>query len=430
MWIAAALLAAGVVVSAFLERHAEQGLQQRLAIHLDALVAASETEDGTTGLTLAPELTDPRFERPFSGWYWQVGDGGDPVLRSRSLWDQALAIDPPAAAGHAAWLRLEGPEGQRLRALVRDLTLPDDDRLFRYAVAAEEGVITAEIRPVQRTLTWMLAGLGGGLLIALFIQVRFGLRPLWRMRRALGEVRAGRAERLDADYVKELAPIAAELNALIDHNAAILERARRHLGDLAHGLKTPLSVLRNEASLHGEVAAGLVAQQVGLMTRMVDRHLARARSAGAGRILGARTPVAPVVDTLRRTLLRIHADKPLDFQCSITADAVFAGEREDLEEMLGNLMDNAAKWARARVRVAVAQSDRGLAVTIDDDGPGLPADRRRDALARGTRLDESAPGSGLGLAIVVDLAKLYGGRLTLGDAPEGGLRVALTLPAA
>ena len=430
VWIAVALLAAGVVVSAFLERYAEQGLRERLAVHLDALVAASETEDVSFQLVLARELTDPRFERPYSGWYWQIGAADEAVLRSRSLWDQALAIGPPTEVGRVAWLSVEGPEGQRLRVLARDLTLPDDDRLFRYAVAAEEGVITAEIRPVRRTLVWLLAGLGGGLLIALFIQVRFGLRPLRQMRRALGDIRAGRADRLDADFVKEIAPIATELNALIDHNAAILERARRHVGDLAHGLKTPLSVLRNEASMHPAVSASLVAQQAGLMTRLVDRHLARARSAGAGRILGARTPVAQVVETLRRTLVRIHVDKPLTFACSVPTEAVFAGEREDLEEMLGNLMDNAAKWARSEVHVTVAESAGTLHITIDDDGPGLPADRRREALVRGTRLDETAPGSGLGLAIAVDLAKLYGGTIALADAPTMGLRVSLTLPAA
>jgi hypothetical protein len=195
VWIVAALLLGGVSVLTFLDGYAEEGLRERLTVYVDALVATSETDELSGRLTLARALGDPRFDRPYSGWYWQISDGHGPVLRSRSLWDEALPV-APEAAGHTAWLRTQGPEDQQLRVLARDVTLPDDDRLFRYAVAAEEGVIAEEIAPVRRALVWSLVALGIGLLIALFIQVRFGLRPLRQMRRALGDVRAGRAERL------------------------------------------------------------------------------------------------------------------------------------------------------------------------------------------------------------------------------------------
>lgn len=430
VWIAAALLAAGLAVSAFLESYAERTLRERLNVHLEALIGASETGGAGERVRLTRDPEDSRFERPFSGWYWQIGDRDEALLRSRSLWDEALAVPGDEVAGRTGWLRAEGPEGQDLRLLARDVTLPDSDRVFRYIVAADARVISEDIRPVQVTLTWLLAALGAGLLVALFIQVRFALRPLRRMQRALADVRAGKAERLEGEYVTELAPVAAELNALIDHNTAILDRARRHLGDLAHGLKTPLAVLNNEASARREIDPALLAQQVELMTRLVDRHLARARSAGTRRVLSARTPLAPVVESLARALSRIHARRSLDIHADVPSEAVFAGEREDCEEIFGNVMDNAAKWARSRVRVSVERSGASLQVTVDDDGPGLPEERREDALRRGMRLDESRSGSGLGLSIAADLVELYDGGIELSRAPEGGLRVALTLPAA
>lgn len=430
VWIVAALFAGVLAVSAFLESYAERSLRERLNVYLEALIGASETTGGGDRVLLVRELDDPRFERPFSGWYWQIGDGEEAILRSRSLWDEALTGTAAEAAGQAAWLSARGPENQRLRLLVRDVTLPDSDRVFRYIVAAEERVITREIRPVRVTLVWLLAALAAGLIVALFIQVRFGLRPLRHMQKALADVRAGKAERLEGEFVEEIAPVAAELNALIVHNAAILERARRHLGDLAHGLKTPLAVLNNEASARRDIDPALLAQQVELMTRLVDRHLARARSAGTRRVLGARTPLAPVVETLRRALSHIHAEKSLDIQVEIAADAIFAGEREDCEEIFGNIMDNAVKWARSQVRISIQRSGALLHGVIDDDGPGLPEDKRREVLMRGARLDESSAGSGLGLSIVADLVELYEGSIELDDAPGGGLRVALTLPAA
>ena len=253
---------------------------------------------------------------------------------------------------------------------------------------------------------------------AVLVQVRFGLEPLRRMGRALGAIRGGATARLEGAFPAEIEPLAAELNALLDHNEALVERARTHVGNLAHGLKTPLSVLTNEAGRSQGPLAELVGRQVALMRRQVDHHLARARAIATGSILGARTDVLPVLRDLERTLERIYADKALAIELACPPELAFRGARQDLEEMLGNLLDNACKWAAASVAVRVeAAPEQVLQIAIEDDGPGLPASRRAEVLERGRRLDEQVPGTGLGLAIVADLAQLYGGRLVLDAAP-------------
>ena len=272
-----------------------------------------------------------------------------------------------------------------------------------------------------------------GLIIAILLQVRVGLQPLRKVREALARIRSGAARRLEGDFPAEIAPLAGELNSLIEHSAEVVGRARTHVSNLAHYLKTPLSVLTSEAdAARGDDARPLaeaVKKQVDVMRRQVDHYLARARAAGALDVLGNRTKVKPVLDDLARVLERIHEHRGVEITVDCPAALCFRGERQDLEEMAGNLMDNACKWARASVRVSVAKAGRGFTVAIEDDGPGLAAQDRARVMERGERLDESVPGSGLGLSIVRDIAKLYGGSLDLAESREGGLKAVLTLPA-
>jgi len=265
-------------------------------------------------------------------------------------------------------------------------------------------------------------------------QVRFGLMPLRRLTAGLAAIRAGTAERLEGDFPEEIAPLARETNALIEANREIVERARTHVGNLAHALKTPLSVMVNEANAHGRDAfADKVKEQADIMRDQVARHLERARLAARLTVVGSITEIAPVVTALARTMEKIHRDKGVAVAVEADAQAKFRGERPDLEEMIGNLVDNACKWAASRVAISVARetSAKGPAVCIvvDDDGRGLSPAEREQVAKRGQRLDETKPGSGLGLSIVVELARLYGGGLTLGQAPSGGLRAELVLPA-
>jgi signal transduction histidine kinase len=429
VWCAVWLSAGGYALSALFGNTVERNFDARLGVLLEGLVAGSELKpDGW--LDLRRQLGEPRFDQPLSGWYWQIEDRGRILRRSPSLWDAELPVSL-ASGDLTAPQDVVGPDGQPLRVLVRAITLPGADGPLLYAVAGDRREIQLDRQGFNRLLSLALAVMFVGVIGAVLVQVRFGLEPLRRMGRALGAIRGGATARLEGAFPAEIEPLAAELNALLDHNEALVERARTHVGNLAHGLKTPLSVLTNEAGRSQGPLAELVGRQVALMRRQVDHHLARARAIATGSILGARTDVLPVLRDLERTLERIYADKALAIALACPPELAFRGARQDLEEMLGNLLDNACKWAAASVAVRVeAAPEQVLQVTIEDDGPGLPASRRAEVLERGRRLDEQVPGTGLGLAIVADLAQLYGGRLVLAAAAGGGLRALLILPAA
>jgi signal transduction histidine kinase len=428
VWCALWLSAGGYALSALIGNTVERNFDARLGVLLEGVVAGSELNaDGA--LELRPQSGEPRFEQPLSGWYWQIGDGAKVLRRSPSLWDATL----PASIGPgqlAAARDVAGPEGQPLRLLIRAITLPGTDAPLLYAVAGDRREIELDRRNFNRLLSLGLAVMFIGVIGAVLVQVRFGLEPLRRIGRALGAIRGGATARLEGDFPAEIEPLATELNALLDHNEALVERARTHVGNLAHGLKTPLSVLTNEAHRSEGPLAELVGRQVALMRRQVDHHLARARAIATGSILGARTEVLPVLRDLERTLGRIYADRALALEVACPPELAFRGARQDLEEMLGNLMDNACKWAAGTVTVRAEAAGEHVQIAIEDDGPGLPAARRAEVLERGRRLDEQMPGTGLGLAIVADLAQLYGGRLVLDTAAAGGLRALLSLPAA
>jgi signal transduction histidine kinase len=428
VWCALWLSAGGYALSTLFGSTVERNFDARLEVLLEGLVAGSELgADGVLQLRL--QLGEPRFEQPLSGWYWQIGEDDRVIRRSPSLWDATLPA-PAVAVRSATAGDVAGPDGQPLRLLVRPIILPGADAPLLYAVAGDRREIQADRQRFNRLLTFALGVLFAGVIGAVLVQVRFGLEPLRRMGRALSGIRAGEATRLEGEFAAEIQPLAAELNALLDHNEALVERARTHVGNLAHGLKTPLSVLTNEVRRSHGPLADLVARQVALMRQQVDHHLARARAIATGTILGARTEILPVLEDLRRTLGRIYADKALAIELACAPDLAFRGARQDLEEMLGNLLDNACKWANARVAVGVEPDGGQLQVKVEDDGPGLPPARRAEVLERGRRLDEQVPGTGLGLAIAADLAQLYRGRLVLEEAADGGLCALLTLPAA
>jgi len=349
----------------------------------------------------------------------------------RSLADKGLAL---TAAGVRQGY-VDGPEGQDLRMVERPVDLGSDGK-FLVTVAGDATEIFEETRTFDYYLFGTFAALTIGLLLTTIFQVRFGLAPLKRISDAIADIRSGRAERLEGEFPVEIAPLARETNALIDANREIVERSRTHVGNLAHAIKTPLSVIVNEASAHrADPFAAKVLEQADVMRNQVAHHLERARIAARQTIVGTVTEVRPVIEALGRTMEKIH--RGIDIEIATAAQVKFRGERQDLEEMTGNLIDNACKWARGHVVVEVADQpangpDRpaALRIIVDDDGPGLTPDERAQVSRRGQRLDESKPGSGLGLSIVIDLAALYGGSLTLGAAPLGGLRAELVLPAA
>lgn len=432
------LAATGLLLASLFTAALERNFDQRLRSVLDGLLANVEL-DGAGNPKLARPLTDPRFSLPLSGWYWQVvPEGGGQDLASASLLEQRLAVPKKVERGTdgLAAFSLKDTTGVKLRVLEQVFTLPGSDRRFSILVAGNFDELSVEVTAFNRALVASLVLLGAGLLIATLVQVRFGLLPLRAMQANLAEIRQGRAEQLKDGYPSEIQPVADELNLLIQSNVEIVERARTQVGNLAHALKTPLSVLTNEAARQDDPLAQKVREQTELMRGHVSLYLDRARRAARAQGVGQMTDVKPVLDALARTLERINRDKGVSITVSCPEALRFRGERQDLEEMVGNLLDNACKWAVARVSLSAApaaESAAGrsfLSLVVEDDGPGLPAEKRAEALKRGRRLDETKPGSGLGLSIVSETAAMYGGSVALEDAALGGLRVRLTLPAA
>jgi signal transduction histidine kinase len=311
---------------------------------------------------------------------------------------------------------------------IRSDTLNKD---FIYTVAAVRTEMDENIEDFRLTIVLTILGLGLVLIGTVWLQVRFGLGPLRRIPKALAAIRSGENDRLTGSFSAEVEPLAREINALLDHNAEVVERARTHVGNLAHALKTPLAVLTNEASGREGPLADSVKAQLAIMQQQVDHHLSRARMAARAGVLGARTSVMPVLEGLARTLEKIHRARAISVSLEGPPEIAFRGERQDLEEMLGNLLDNACKYAKARVSAKAMEGEGGrLVIEIADDGPGVPSEHRRVAQKRGVRLDEKGQGSGLGLSIVNDIAEIYGGGFTMDEAKLGGLRVVLDLPLA
>lgn len=438
-----ALLLAGWFLDSLFRDHASSQFERSLRLQLDQLTARLDTDGRGEPVIDAARLSDPRWQTPYSGLYWQLdrlsddGSSRTGVLRSRSLWDGVLRLQADALAdGEVHVHHTRGPDGATLMVLERSVVLADETgRRWRLIVAGDLREMHQAADRFGRELGLTLLVLGLLLTLALTAQVLLGLAPLRTLQRAVQAVRQGERSRLEDRFPGEIQPLVDDFNTVLDRNTALVERARSQAGDLAHALKTPMAVLGQagrEAAAAPDAAAALPAlltEQLDTMQREVDWHLARARAAAAHSRPGLRTDVAPVVAGLVRVMERVHAGRGLSIIAPIPDGLQFAGESQDLQTLLGNLLDNACKWGRQQVRVSAREAPGGgLFITVDDDGPGISPDHRAAALSRGVRMDQSVPGTGLGLAIVEQLAREYGGHLTLGDSPAGGLRARLELP--
>jgi signal transduction histidine kinase len=436
-------VAAGVLLADLFKSAVERNFDERLHAVLDGLLSNVDVAGDGEAIAMQSALADTRFALPLSGWYWQVtplGENAGGRLVSASLLDQVLA--PPAGdlsnrdSDGVARFYLQDVKGTQLRGIEQRYRFQGSDREYSIVVAGNFDELKGEIWAYTNALVLVLAFLGLGFLGSVIVQVRYGLRPMTVLRDELNAIREGQKEKLEGDYPEEIEPVARELNLMIGANAEIVERARTQVGNLAHALKTPLSVLTNEAGVNKGPLTQLIKEQADIMRDQVSLYLDRARRAARARSLGAATGVSMVVDAIARTLGRIHQEKGIKVEVDVPETLKFRGEQQDLEEMVGNLLDNAFKWATRRISVRARalkeQTSDGrawLEITVEDDGPGLPADRRVEALKRGRRLDETKPGSGLGLSIVAETASMYSGRIVLDSSNLGGLRTTLTLPA-
>lgn len=448
IWVAAALIIAGLGLALLFERHVSRRVDAELETYLNQL--AGNVAIGADGaVTLARPPADPRFTTPLSGLYWEIRDeNGDTLLRSRSLWDETLDL-PADALGNGAVHRHVRPGPGDAPLIVRERqvsyepgasnTAADNPggslRDLRIAVAVDRAEVTRATRAFAGELALSLALLGGVLLAAAWAQIQFGLKPLETVRRAIGAVRSGETARLPSDFPAEVVPLAHEVNDLLDAQDATIERARTRAADLAHGLKTPLTVLSSHAERvragGDDRAADELEEIAGTMRRHVERAIAVARLSHRPSAL---IDVEPVVRRVAGALARTPAGERIQWDIAVPPGTRLAVDPEDLYEALGNLADNAVTWARGRIAVTVAPDADGTAIVVEDDGPGIPEADRETVLRRWERLDVSGPGqgrsgSGLGLAIVAEIAQAYGGDLTLGTAASGGLRAALRFPA-
>jgi signal transduction histidine kinase len=434
------LVAAGFLLNGLFQQALERNFDARLRSTLDGILANVEVNP-QGAIQLQGPISDNRFNLPLSGWYWQVTPPGNSVsdMASGSLLEQRIAAPAEALAkrdkdGLASFSATDS-EGQHLRVIEQRLKLFGSVTEYSFLVAGNFDELKAEVSSFRQALLTVLGLLGVGLLAAILAQVRFGLQPLVEMQHRLNEIRSGKLELLHDDFPQEIQPVADELNLLVQSNFEIIDRARMQVGNLAHALKTPISVLTNEARDSKTPLAEKVREQINVMRDQVNLYLDRARRAARAQTIGSATEVEPVLQSLARTLQRINQDKGLIVKVEAPSTLRFRGERQDLEEMVGNLMDNACKWAKSQILVKATQlpvsgddSRSWLNIAVDDDGPGIPPEKRNEALQRGKRLDETKPGSGLGMSIIVETAGMYSGKIELSKAELGGLRVNLQLP--
>lgn len=434
LWIVVSIAATGWLLQQMFSDHLARQFDHELNIHLNQLAASIEF-DVAGNLSVQP-LSDPRLQQPYSGLYWQIdalpGPGAsaqNALRRSRSLWDSRLQVQADQLGdGELHTHQITGPNGETLRLNERIFRLEErPQQPLRLLVAANEQWLQQPLQALRAPLFGSLGVLACGLLLAAFFQVWAGLRPLSRLRRELSTLREGGRSALGRDHPAEIQPLVDELNTVLQNNSEFAERARLQAGNLAHAVKTPLAVMANAAQAEDTPLGHLIREQVALASAEIDRHLNRARSAARARHAPGRCAVKPLAEGLVRVMQKVHGERALDFNIQLSDSLEFRGQAEDLQEMLGNLIDNACKWARQRVSIRAGQEQGRDYLDIDDDGPGIPEAQRPLVLQRGRRADEQTPGSGLGLAIVDDLANQCGCRLELLSSPEQGCRARLWL---
>ena len=424
VWLVLILALGGGVLTWAFRDTVENEFSRRLDAVLNGMIASMAT-NAEGGVMLTHPLGDPRFDQVYSGWYWQITEPSGGLLRSRSLWDSTLQATGSDTKLHLS--RTQGPNGEPLLIAERDIVFPDVDGFVHVMVAGDLREVSDSVRRFNLLLTIALGLLGLGLVVAVVIQVRFGLRPLRALVGDIDAVRRGTHPRLADQYPKEVAPLAQAMNGVLDKDAELIERARRHVGNLAHGLKTPLAVI--SAEMEGEPDRRVLHEQIQVMRRLIEHHLGRASAvASAGGRIGAVTKIAETARDVAGVLAKVFAEKNLTIEVKIDDAAVFPGHREELEEILGNLMENACKWASSRVRLSTEQTTEHVKLLVEDDGPGMSEEQAAEASRRGKRFDEIAPGWGLGLSIVSDLVEVTGGTLLLTRSPLGGLSACVTFP--
>ncbi len=427
-WITLLLIGGGIALDRVLTDAVSDNFDDQMQYVLTAMVASAEI-DPVGDVRLNRPLGDQRFLETNSGIYYQISGKGHEDWPSRSLWDRRLKL-PEKQHKKPYYYNSNQFPGEPLRVVTRTVTLPDSDTEWTFLVAQNLDGLNAQISTLRTVLITSFAVLGVGLIVLAALQTFYGLWPLRDVQREIANMRSGRQNRIDEDSLpSEVMPMVKELNALIDHNERQAEEARRHAGNLAHALKTPLTVVMNSAMAQAPDLSETVIREATTMRRQVDHHLARARAVGRRGHSHSRADIWPSLESVERAVGRLYGHVRLDM--SGKRDLAVRVERQDLDEMLGNLIENAAKYGGGSVFVTVEDAGDFAEILIEDDGPGIPENERVRIFDRGARLDTGKPGTGLGLAIVRDVAEIYNGEVALEESEDmGGLQVRLKLPKA
>ena len=435
LWIVLLLIGGGFALDRVLTNAITRNFDTSLEYSLTAMAASAEIgPDGE--VTLNRPMGDQRFLEPYSGLYFQISGRGFEPFPSRSLWDRNLQVNPLKDDGNnhiydsTEFASGDDDDDRVLRIAERDIIIPTSDIVWRFQVAQSRASLDDQIGVIRNTLTWSFALLALGLILLAALQSVYGLWPLRSLRRSIGAMRAGESNRIaHADLPEEVAPLVNELNALLDHNERQAEQAREHAGNLAHALKTPMTVILNAATAHAPDLSNTVIREAETMQRQVDHHLARARAVGRRGSSQSRADVWPSVESVERAVARLYPAVRFDIDGAKNLAARV--ERQDLDEMLGNLIENAAKYGGGSVFVTVSANSGMVDIAVEDDGKGIAEADRAKLFNRGVRLDSGKPGTGLGLAIVRDVAEIYGGSIALEASEDmGGVLARLRLPAA
>lgn len=440
-WIFVLLVGGGVALNRLLTDALTRNFDEQLEYLLNSMIVTAELGPGGEVVNNR-ELADQRFLEPGSGAYWQISGKGFEPYKSRSLWDRTLRanqrhddrdvhiydsdefVDKTPRAEHES-----DDSSQLLRIAERDLLLPGSSVRWKFQIAQSRDGLDAQIATLRRTLVRSFVLLGLGLIVMVGLQTWYGLLPLRKVRKEIARLRAGSSRRIEDRMPSEIAPMVEELNALVEHNDRQAEEARRHAGNLAHALKTPLSVIMNAAAAAQDDLAPTVLREARTMRRQIDHHLARARAVGRRGSAHSRAPVWPSIEAVERAVARLYPAVRIDIDGQ--KDLVAHIERQDLDDLLGNLVENAAKYGGGSVFITARVEAGFVEILVEDDGRGIPEADRIRIFDRGVRLDSGKPGTGLGLAIVRDVAEIYDGTVSLEESEDlGGLLVRLRLPAA
>ena len=432
IWIMFTLISAGLLLSDLNEKSNFKAFDDRLNLLLETLIGASRV-DSSDGITVVSTIGDPRFFQPYSGWYWQVNSESKTLVRSRSMWDQVFTSDKRLIGGRSQFINNVGRSGEqnyiekkKLHIIERNISFPGISNPITFIVSGDTEEYQQNVNKFDKTLSTILFILGAGLMIAVFLQVKFGLLPLNKIKASLFKVRNGDEQKLKDPYPLEVQPLASEINELLDHNSKIIERAKTHVGNLAHVLKTPLAVISNEIKSQDTT----MHNQVVLMKRHIDRYLKKAHLESMGKASKEKINIIILMEKMIKIFNKLYPNIEITLSHKINEALVF-GSMDDMEEVIGNVIENACKYGNKKIIVEIqTYKENDIKLIFSDDGRGLSTEEMNKVFARGFRLDEQKPGTGLGLNIVKDIVETYmKGKVSLNKSQKyGGLEVNILLP--